>query len=150
MYGQKMGEAYYHFYHATDLKRIEFFADIICNNCFWHVGKNGLSSTALMTSDNPVLFEGEHTQLDHSMTDTIWPLSPEYILRTKNKAAHKEIYGDAIYELQYDEIIQMNCWQAQNCGRFVYSPTDAFEEIKSLFLGKYPQFRNLYRDRSEE
>jgi hypothetical protein len=136
---KRVGPERYHWYHAFDFQRIRHFADII-NECAWCFVKNE-TTEPFITSDNPVLIEGEHTT-----PDVLFPLSHKLLLFARNEKARNHLYDPT----DQHNLLIANCWQVQNCGRFAYSPLNSFQAIQTFFLEKYPQYKDMNRDRTKE
>jgi len=137
------GEAAYHLGRFT-WERFGYVREAI-NNCYWVIYKNSFAGYPFVTSDNPVILEGEHTLDDHSRLDMIWPVSPRVLIYAMSRATHKNFPK----EFDIQEVVKVNSWQAQNCHRFVFSPIDSFDYVRK-FLEDNPNLKDPIRDRSLE
>ena len=137
---RREGEAAYHFAHITP-ERLDYLGTIIYN-CYWVIYQSGIEEYPFVTSDNPVILEGEHTQDDHSKADMIWPVSPNILIYAMNKTTHQNF--PTTFDIQ--EIVKVNGWQAQNCHRFVFSSINSFGYIEK-FLEDHPTLKDPNRNR---
>lgn len=137
----RINPASYHFYRAFDHRFVKFLADHI-NASVWAVGI-GSEDNPFHTSDNPIILMGEHTDFD-----TVFPLTPKYMLACKGKAtATTEKVSTDYYSLVSDEMIRkVNELQAENCNKFIFSSLDNFEFTRE-FLRLNPALTNPNRDR---